>query len=124
MLILMIENNGFFMHPFILFGTLKYCSYCRIPYTCAHMFTCKSTCKCSKIIFDLKFDYHQALLSVALGSFHFFVVFWRSNRGNIHYVTGGVGNNIFGGCFALVLFLILQRFEDIDQVQLYSKFCL
>ena len=53
-------------------------------------------------------------------SFHFFAVFWRSNRGNIHYVSGGVGNNIFGGCFALLLFLILQQFEEIDQVQLYS----
>ena len=121
MLILMIENNGFFIHPFILCGLDSL-------YVCTH--TCMFTSLVSlhvnvlKLVFDLKFDYHQALLSVALRSFHFFVVFWRSNRGNIHYVTGGVGNNIFGGCFALVLFLILQRFEDIDQVQLYSKFCL
>ena len=69
------------------------------------------------MIFGLKFHYYLALPSFSYISFHFFVVFWRSKRGNIHYVSGGVGNNIFGGCFALALFLILQRFEEIDQVQ-------
>lgn len=46
-----------------------------------------------------------------------FAVFWRSKRGNIHYVSGGIGNNIFGGIFALGLFFIMQKHEDYDQVK-------
>lgn len=59
-----------------------------------------------------------ALLALIGGSLMWSIssIFWRSSRGNIHYVSGGVGNNIFGGCFALLLFLILQRFEEIDQI--------
>lgn len=43
-------------------------------------------------------------------------VFWRSKRGNIHYVSGGIGNNIFGGIFALVLFLVMQKHEDYAKI--------
>lgn len=43
-------------------------------------------------------------------------IFWRSKRGNIHYVSGGIGNNIFGGIFALGFFFIMQKHEDYDQI--------
>ncbi|XP_078366319.1 uncharacterized protein LOC144650503 [Oculina patagonica] len=59
-----------------------------------------------------------ALLALIGGSLMWSIssVFWRSKRGNIHYVSGGIGNNLFGGLFALVLFLILQRYEVSDEI--------
>ena len=47
---------------------------------------------------------------------NFLSVFWRSNRGSIHYVSGGIGNNLFGGLFALMLWTILQQNEDLEEV--------
>lgn len=49
-------------------------------------------------------------------------VFWRSNRGNIHYVSGGIANNIFGGIFALILWFILQRYNNVDEVCVSMRF--
>lgn len=63
-------------------------------------------------------DLATGLLALIGGSLMWSIssIFWRSNRGNIQYVSGGVGNNIFGGCFALAMFLILQQYEEIDQI--------
>lgn len=60
----------------------------------------------------------MSLLALIGGSLMWSIssVFWRSKRGNIHYVSGGIGNNIFGGIFALMLWLALQRYEDLKEV--------
>lgn len=61
----------------------------------------------------------MSLLALIGGSLMWSIssVFWRSKRENIHYVSGGIANNIFGGIFALMLWLILQRYEDLDEVR-------
>ena len=49
--------------------------------------------------------------------FHFSsLVFWRSKRGDIHYVSSGVCNNLFGGLFALIVWSALGGFNKTDQV--------
>lgn len=64
----------------------------------------------------------MSLLALIGGSLMWSIssVFWRSNRGNIHYVSGGIANNIFGGIFALILWLILRRYNNVDEVSWWN----
>ena len=43
-------------------------------------------------------------------------VFWRAHRGNIHYVSSGIANNIFGGIFVLILSVLLSRYDPMNEV--------
>lgn len=64
-------------------------------------------------------DLTLSLLSLIGGSFIWSVssVFWRAHRGNIHYVSSGIANNIFGGIFVLILSALLSRYDHMNEVQ-------
>ncbi|XP_031565721.1 uncharacterized protein LOC116300892 [Actinia tenebrosa] len=47
-------------------------------------------------------------------------VFWRSYRGDIHFAVAGVWNNIFASCYALMFWVAMHRYENIDKVN-WSK---
>ncbi|RMX54621.1 hypothetical protein pdam_00014113 [Pocillopora damicornis] len=52
-----------------------------------------------------------SLLALIAGSISWSIssIFWHSNRGNIHSVSGGIGSNIFGGMFGLALFFVIHH---------------
>lgn len=72
---------------------------------------CMDSITCDHILFFFFFA-----TAIYLYPGNFLSVFWRSNRGSIHYVSGGIGNNLFGGLFALMLWTILQQNEDLEEV--------
>ncbi|XP_068708054.1 uncharacterized protein [Montipora capricornis] len=64
-------------------------------------------------------DLALSLLSLIGGSLMWSMssVYWRAKRGDIHYVSSGIANNIFGGIFALILWLVMWRFNKLQEVQ-------
>lgn len=46
----------------------------------------------------------------------FFIVFWRSYRGDIHFAVAGVWNNIFASVYALMFWFGMWRYENIEKV--------